>query len=280
MILDECEHPYYIRDKFYNEWITCPCGKCPSCLKRRRSEWCLRLNMEARYKPYVFFTLTYRDDNLPIDGNGNPCFSVRHIQLFLKRLRKKGYKFRYFIVSEYGSEFCRPHYHGILFNQVCSARLEEDIRSCWDHGFISISEGNPRRIGYCCKYLLFKSDVPQEWQRPIMLCSRNPALGSSYFDQQIIDYINRRSVDFNLYFDGRMYAIPRTFRKKYIDTYSDYRYRAKNRIHSRERADKRHDLEQDFIEKLEKFDGLVHPIEQYHDYLNYKLTKSKNKNLL
>lgn len=42
-----------------------PCGRCPSCLRRKRSEWYSRLKIEHRHSDSCYFiTLTYKDEYL------------------------------------------------------------------------------------------------------------------------------------------------------------------------------------------------------------------------
>lgn len=55
--------------------------------------------------------LTYDDEHLPKHGQ----LVKRDLQLFFKRLRKAGYKFRYVASGEYGDETRRPHFHIALF---------------------------------------------------------------------------------------------------------------------------------------------------------------------
>ena len=91
-----------------------PCGKCIGCLKKRRKDWTTRCIHEARkYEENCFVTLTYNESYLP------ETFDMvkRDVQLFIKRLRKKGYKFRYYGCGESGDRFGRKHAHLVIFGQ-------------------------------------------------------------------------------------------------------------------------------------------------------------------
>ena len=66
MRLLNCEHPQRIYNKYVKEFVYVPCGKCPSCLRKRSNVWIERLNVERKcWKYCVFFTLTYSPDNVP-----------------------------------------------------------------------------------------------------------------------------------------------------------------------------------------------------------------------
>ena len=66
MRLLNCEHPKRIFNKYSKEFVYVPCGKCPSCLRKRSNVWLERLNVERKcWKYLVFFTLTYSPDNVP-----------------------------------------------------------------------------------------------------------------------------------------------------------------------------------------------------------------------
>lgn len=66
MRLLNCEFPQRIYNKYSKEFVYVPCGKCPSCLKRRSNVWIERLNVERKcWKYCVFFTLTYSPDHVP-----------------------------------------------------------------------------------------------------------------------------------------------------------------------------------------------------------------------
>jgi len=69
------------------------------------------------YEDNCFITLTYSDENLPAVGSLVPD----HLQLFMKRLRdfstrSRGRSLRFYACGEYGDQFGRPHYHGLLFD--------------------------------------------------------------------------------------------------------------------------------------------------------------------
>uniref|UniRef100_A0AAU8AWV0 Replication initiator protein n=1 Tax=Dulem virus 86 TaxID=3145797 RepID=A0AAU8AWV0_9VIRU len=173
-------------DKLPNQprFLDVPCGKCPACLSNKRREWLSRLIFESEcHTTSLFVTLTYNDDNLPYDKAGNPCFDKRQVQNFLKRLRKrlKGIELRYFLVSEYGDQGKRPHYHAIFFGLPYAYDLVLAIQSEWKYGYVKIDLANPQRMNYCCKYVLFKSDIPEGREKPFMLCSKRPCIGFDFF---------------------------------------------------------------------------------------------------
>ena len=174
--------------------VNVPCGKCAACLSRRRSQWTFRLMEELKNSESCYFlTLTYDDEHLPwefvnIDGECVPVSMVckRDVQLFLKRLRKsiEPFKIRYFMVSEYGPKTFRPHYHMILFNfpPLLKNKLDEYLTNAWDLGFIRVDPISDARINYVTSYCLDSSTLPPYLVKNFMLCSRRPAVGSSYID--------------------------------------------------------------------------------------------------
>lgn len=135
-----------------------PCGKCPNCLSRNRSGFNLRLSTELKNSVATYFvTLTYSNENLPLkptkDGSIEPAFNKRHLQLYLKFLRNKGLKFKYFAVAEYGERLHRPHYHFLLF---CKEHTDSiaDLLNEWKYGNIHIAHANVAALHYCTKDML------------------------------------------------------------------------------------------------------------------------------
>lgn len=148
--------------------VLVPCGKCPACLSNKRNEWSFRLMEEVkRSTSAAFITLTYHPKFVPDSG-----VSKRHVQLFLKRLRKNqknGKKIRYYFVAEYGSKTGRPHYHSILFNAEGG---EEAIRKAWmlkdsEIGLIHYGKVTEASIRYVTKYVIQKSDLIFEKKKTV-----------------------------------------------------------------------------------------------------------------
>lgn len=102
--------------------LVVPCGKCPECRSKWRTELAQRVRWELqKYKNNCcFLTLTVNKECLnEVFPNG----SLKHeyFQLFMKRLRRhleyngfKG-KIKYLMCGEYGHDNGRPHFHAILF---------------------------------------------------------------------------------------------------------------------------------------------------------------------
>lgn len=136
-----------------------PCGKCPPCLARRVHGWAFRFKEELkRSNSACVITLTYDSqyfDEENVSPEGELQLSLRHLQLFFKRLRKAHgkdylYRIKYYAVGEYGSDRFRPHYHILLFN----SRLEL-IQDSWSKGSVYYDvEFKDAAVYYCLKYMM------------------------------------------------------------------------------------------------------------------------------
>lgn len=162
--------------------MTVPCGKCPECIAQKRAEWSLRSQLEydwcVRNGGYVYFdTLTYTNDKLP-RFRDHACFQRKHIQDFLKRLRKRiatelkitQRAFRYFYVSEYGHKYKRPHYHILFFisSDIPVAKFKKYISDSWIFGFTDLtSVRNPLngivKSQLCCEYVAKYVSKPDDY---------------------------------------------------------------------------------------------------------------------
>lgn len=149
------------------ERIRVSCRKCYECIRNRKREWLQRILSEVSVSDVCFFSLiSYNDENYP-----NPDVADKAaIQKLIKRLRValernfsngSGFtpKLKYFIVSEYGEERNRLHYHALFFlrhvdetvipRQIWKELLEKE----WGKGFCSAFYLEPRTTKYCVKYI-------------------------------------------------------------------------------------------------------------------------------
>lgn len=148
-----------------------PCGRCIDCKIRRTTDWTTRATHEASlHEDNSFLTLTFSEEGLALRelqrGTHPYDLDVRDWQLFAKRLRKQGLKFRYFQVGEYGDESLRPHYHAVIFGEAFRGDGEKwidekghpiwtskRIEKAWPYGIHTIGEATPETIQYVCRYV-------------------------------------------------------------------------------------------------------------------------------
>lgn len=71
MQLLSCEHPVRVFNRFVNDYIWVPCGKCAICKNKRAAHYTELLEREKLQHSYAFFvTLTYSDESLPFISQG------------------------------------------------------------------------------------------------------------------------------------------------------------------------------------------------------------------
>ena len=240
------------RKRRSNSFKYVPCGKCIACLQARRSQWTFRLCKESDASVLSYFvTLTYDDDHLlnnmyQYNKVVFPCFNKRDIQLYLKRLRKRLHKFcdtiqmSYLLVSEYGTKTFRPHYHALMFFKGCDVDMDRSIQDMisdsWNlsSNFPVIEPTSQGNIHYVTKYSLkdisgcfssiyyfhvdgkeigFSKAANTYLERPFMMCSTRPYLGSSVdFDA----HISANGADCTgVYLNGVPMPVPRVMRSKH-----------------------------------------------------------------
>jgi hypothetical protein len=156
-----------------------PCGKCPDCRKKYVNDWVYRLASEYKNSEASYFcTLTFDENHFPPTKEA----TVRAHQLFMKRLRKKFGKFRFFSVLEYGPTTGRPHFHILLFTDT---RLDQDkLFLSWQNGFVSIEPlRSEAGIRYTAKYL------NKDQYKSVMLCSRRPFIGKHALEKNLESFI-------------------------------------------------------------------------------------------
>lgn len=196
-----------------------PCGSCVGCLISRAREWAIRCSLEQQFHPVTsFLTLTYSDKYVPA------TLSRSDLSLFMRFLRRKVGKFRFFGCGEYGERFGRPHYHALLFGTA-------DLEACqrvWRKGFVTLEPVTPARIsytaGYCAKKLGFK-DAKREvvdyatgevytYQPPFLQMSRRPGIAGEFRKHW-------RSWRKSAIWQGREFPVPRFLHASYKENASE-----------------------------------------------------------
>lgn len=182
-------------------YLVVPCGKCEDCRKKQRNDWFVRSYFEWQKEGVMsfFYTLTYNNENLP-KYLGVPCFSKRHIQLFLKRLRyylsEYGVTLRYLVTSEFGELYKRPHYHAEFFlNKSFSPwAFYRLVEKAWQYGFVKYGDNfgvinSYHGIAYVTKYIT-KDESHIDDYFPVL----QRAVYTRY--NRVLDYLRRRSHDY------------------------------------------------------------------------------------
>lgn len=179
------------------------CGQCLPCLINKRRVWTLRLLLEFyQHDSASFVTLTYDQQHMPLSVDCTPVLCKRHVQLFLKRLRKhfSGRLIRFYCGAEYTPKNHLPHYHLIIFG-VRPDELDEDwfnwlgrsgplrngffrhtvLTDLWhDQGIVHVGEVTPESISYCAGYVTKKITRKGDGRTPeFQLMSRMPGIGLS-----------------------------------------------------------------------------------------------------
>lgn len=169
-----------------------PCGQCIGCRLDYAKQWAERCSLEAAmYEENMFLTLTYNDENLPLN-----C-SKKDFQLFIKRLRNhfSDREIRFFGCGERGSLSGRPHYHIIIFNAKFNdlkylkhsgennLYTSPTLEKLWPYGFSTIGEADYNSINYTARYVMKKIKGKQSDE--FLLMSRRPGIGAEYLKKNI-----------------------------------------------------------------------------------------------
>jgi len=166
-----------------------PCGRCIGCRLERSKQWAIRCVHEATlHKKNSFITLTFSPEALELRKN-QWSLNKTEFQKFMKRLRKKCGKVRFYHCGEYG-EMCgncqksryhcicgtrqikilgRPHYHACLFGYDfpdkelykqtdAGSRLytSKILSELWPHGFSTIGDVTFESAAYVARYIMKK----------------------------------------------------------------------------------------------------------------------------
>ncbi|QXP44233.1 MAG: replication initiator protein [Arizlama microvirus] len=189
-----------------------PCGQCMHCRINRQRIWMTRCTLEAAQHDHTgFVTLTYENGNLPMH-NGLPALDRRDPVLFFKKMRRAGYKFRYFGVGEYGDQTWRPHYHLLMFglppcqgdnSHKCRCPTCSAVRDHWGNGLVQVGtadRGAARYVsGYVLKKMTHAGDPRLEGRPPeYSMMSRIPGIGNlAMWDvaSALLNPTNRGTID-------------------------------------------------------------------------------------
>lgn len=216
--------------------IDLPCGQCMGCRLDRAQQWAQRIVHESKmHDDNSFITLTYDDENVPQDYS----LSLRHWQLFMKRLRKsQPQKLRFFACGEYGDQLGRPHYHAIVFNLTFPNKTlyskknnnplytSPQLTDLWPYGFSTFGSVTPDSAGYVARYSLKKIngdravdhyyrlspiDGQMHHVRPeFAVMSRRPGLGFTWFEKFKSDIFPSGY----LIKDGHRIGVPAYYKRK------------------------------------------------------------------
>lgn len=214
----ECLKPTYLvkRD------MVVPCGRCAFCAATRRSDWATRIHFEARkHIGSKFITLTYSDNNLTWK-NGKPQLVKADLRNWFKRVRKAGYKCRYYAVGEYGARTYRPHYHVLLFGDIPDRVLEKAwsfqnrrTKKYYAIGHVHIGKVSGASVNYCLGYMVNGKHWTMKYKREAPFCtmSLRPGLGVGYLTKAMIEWHKSGRKNYVL-LDGERRHLPRYYKER------------------------------------------------------------------
>lgn len=163
------------------------CRGCKLCRKNRVNDLIGRcLAEQATSSGALAVTLTYAGD-VPEAA----LLRYEDVQLFLKRLRKAGFKVRYIVAGEYGSKKGRAHWHIVLFFNGKVPDVEMNANyvewSFWPHGYSYFQNADVKGFSYILKYVL-KGEGPEA---KTLSMSKKPPLGHEFFMNMAHDIVDR-----------------------------------------------------------------------------------------
>lgn len=203
----------------HGKLITFECGRCFECIRKRKLHWTIRLSSQMSASDVAFFSLiSYNEENYPDPDN----YEKEEIQKLIKRLRsrlernffymKKDFNkpitLSYFIVSEYGEEKNRLHYHALFFldnvNECECNRVfwKSFLEETWSRGFCSAFPLDHKQITYCCKYM----------QKSYNMLLHSQSLGKQQYIKSAKDKLKYDELD-TYPINGKHYVVPRSWRE-------------------------------------------------------------------
>ena len=198
-----CTRPVIIETKFQGEPKVAQCRKCDECIAARKRHWIGRMLAEEQTCHSVnFLTLTYGGGYDNIDAY---WLNYKHVQLFFKRLRAAGHKFKYVSVGEHGTQLERAHFHILMFWQNEPPEMTLNTEWTWDawpHGHTYAEV--PRSKQGCAVYLMDYLNK-DNLKRAVMKYSKNPMLGQEYLIKYAQDHVSN---GVSLFAESDRFTIP------------------------------------------------------------------------
>lgn len=157
------------------------CGHCWQCRKQKNDDRVGRCLCEQSLSDWsAYVTLTYRDSPEREKDGAHEFLTTRHVQRFVRSLRRRGHVIRYFAVGEYGEKKGRAHFHVLLFGLGARPlwRQEANIHiPSWTHGHVWVLfDPAEVKMRYTVKYLL----KAERYGKAYTL-SKKPPLGHEFF---------------------------------------------------------------------------------------------------
>jgi len=215
----------------YRDQLEIPCGQCVGCRLERSRQWAVRCMHETQMHQHSsFVTLTYDDEHV------SPSLHYPDFQDFMKRLRKKFGRVRFYMCGEYGEQFSRPHFHACLFGVFFRDRVpwksldsgstlyrSATLEKLWPFGFSSVGDVTFESAAYVARYVMKKVTgdradlhylrVDTRTGEEISLVpefnrmSLKPGVGADWFRKYLEEVIVRDGVVVN----GRVTRVPRYY---------------------------------------------------------------------
>lgn len=151
----------------------------------------------SMHEANTFLTLTYDDAHLPAKAS----LDREAFPIFIRALRKRGHKVRYFYVGEYGTNSERPHYHALLFGYRPSEQRKlamrgefpvytsPEVAEIWTKGLHEFGDVSAQSALYVTGYM--KRKITGSWAKArygdrepeFGQMSRNPGIGAGWIDK-------------------------------------------------------------------------------------------------
>jgi hypothetical protein len=244
-------------DGYVTQLYHVPCGQCLSCRISRRYERATRIMLEAScHEKNCFITLTYDEQHVGsndlkdndftqfqkdirrVYGQAQYCpINRRHWKKNVKSYTHKHFKF--IQTGEYGEDFGRKHYHGVIFNHNFSDLYHtgffsdkgnpiyssHELSSIWKKGNVQVEMLTHDLALYVGKYITQGWDDDPSDNRKPQYSSSSHGIGLTWLKKYYKDLLGLGKVAL----PDRDSPIPRYFHKKMRTMYPiEYaRYRRK-----------------------------------------------------